>query len=376
MQLDTRFSIRYLLAARPLSAATLFYFASVGAFSYFMKVCERPLCYLDWAAQAPANWCADVTKSNNETWNSFWLVIITSLTVGYGDMYPFTHLGRCVAICCAIMGICLIALVVNAVQQFVRLDVQESLATTMLQAAALAARRKALAAAVVQRFLRFAARQLRGSPRRLYIKRMAAATFLWPRTGAECAAGWLPWRKLSDGARKRLLALPLNSVGRELRAPLAAAIEAWRRLRVEAAVVARKRDALEVLEDKVAALQRTLTDLALAFGEAHPELKARHAEHAEKERAEALSNRVARAQNAVRQLAGALPGFPSEERARLQRDADAAIARGVAGLPHGFLEREARAKLAAAAAERALDALDVAHYNPMLSARALAALQP
>lgn len=293
-------------------------------------------------------------------------------------MYPYTHLGRCVAICCAIMGICLIALVVNAVQQFVRLDVQESLATSMLQAAALAARRKALAAAVVQRFLRFAAHQLRGSPRQLYIKRMAAAKFLWPRTGTECAAGWLPWRKLSGGARKRLLALPLSSVGRELRAPLAAAIEAWRRLRAEAAVVGRKRDALEVLEDKVGALQRTLTDLAHTFGEAHPELKARHAEHAEKERTEALSNRVARAQNAVRQLLEALPGFPSdsEERARLQRDADAAIARGVAGLPHGFLEREARAKLAAAAAEGALDALDLVHYNPMLSARSLAALQP
>ncbi len=62
VQLDTRFSIRYLLAARPLSAATLFYFASVGAFSYFMKVCERPLCYIDWTAEAPANWCADVVS--------------------------------------------------------------------------------------------------------------------------------------------------------------------------------------------------------------------------------------------------------------------------------------------------------------------------
>lgn len=35
--------------------------------------------------------------------NSLWLVAITFLCVGYGDVVPNTYLGRCICLCCGVM---------------------------------------------------------------------------------------------------------------------------------------------------------------------------------------------------------------------------------------------------------------------------------
>lgn len=46
--------------------------------------------------------------------NSFWLIIITMTTVGYGDGYPSTHLGRFIASMACLLGMFLISLIVVA----------------------------------------------------------------------------------------------------------------------------------------------------------------------------------------------------------------------------------------------------------------------
>ena len=38
-------------------------------------------------------------------WNGFWLVIITMTTVGYGDLFPTTHVGRILILFACFMGL-------------------------------------------------------------------------------------------------------------------------------------------------------------------------------------------------------------------------------------------------------------------------------
>lgn len=44
-----------------------------------------------------------------------WCVIITMATIGYGDFYPKTHLGRCIDIMACVWGNILISLMVISI---------------------------------------------------------------------------------------------------------------------------------------------------------------------------------------------------------------------------------------------------------------------
>jgi len=44
--------------------------------------------------------------------NDMWLIIITMTTVGFGEGYPSTHLGRFIGVCACIIGMLLVSLMV------------------------------------------------------------------------------------------------------------------------------------------------------------------------------------------------------------------------------------------------------------------------
>lgn len=46
--------------------------------------------------------------------NSYWVTIITMLTVGFGDGYPSTHLGRFIGVIACILGMLLTSLILVA----------------------------------------------------------------------------------------------------------------------------------------------------------------------------------------------------------------------------------------------------------------------
>ena len=50
----------------------------------------------------------------DQLWNGFWDVIIIMTTVGYGDFYPKTYLGRFVAVVACLMGQFFISLMIMA----------------------------------------------------------------------------------------------------------------------------------------------------------------------------------------------------------------------------------------------------------------------
>ena len=59
-------------------------------------------------------------------WNSFWVIILTMTTVGYGDIYPVTHLGRFVVILACVIGAVVLTLFVNAMTNTMQMKPKEA----------------------------------------------------------------------------------------------------------------------------------------------------------------------------------------------------------------------------------------------------------
>jgi len=55
-------------------------------------------------------------------WNGVWLAFVTLTTVGYGDFYPITHLGRFFATIAAFWGIFLISMIISVTSEGLSLN--------------------------------------------------------------------------------------------------------------------------------------------------------------------------------------------------------------------------------------------------------------
>ncbi|XP_070542104.1 small conductance calcium-activated potassium channel protein 1-like isoform X2 [Ptychodera flava] len=92
---NTRFVLKTLMTICPGTVLLVFTVTLWMIASWTMRVCER---YHD--------------KDNGEMLNAMWMISITFLSIGYGDMVPNTYCGRGVAVVTGIMGAGCTALVV------------------------------------------------------------------------------------------------------------------------------------------------------------------------------------------------------------------------------------------------------------------------
>jgi len=112
---------------------------SVVTLSYAMLVFERPI--------GPA--------TNLDLYeNTVWLIIITMTTVGYGDTYPQTPLGRYVAIIAALLAVVLVALAVGSVTERLTLTRDESKVLEFIESIRNTQDRKTAAARMLQQGLK------------------------------------------------------------------------------------------------------------------------------------------------------------------------------------------------------------------------------
>ncbi len=175
VHLNTMLALRYTMKRWTVLTTTVIFSVCVCVLAYAMRVAERDLCYSDSRLLDRAGLCATLAdaaggaaavppgaspalmpKSPEYIANAFWMVLITALTVGYGDMYPATALGRTVSVLAAVMGICVIALLVSAVSNMVRMDADEESTMSFLAKRSSEKVLRRLAAQVVHRFLAFA----------------------------------------------------------------------------------------------------------------------------------------------------------------------------------------------------------------------------
>jgi hypothetical protein len=77
--------------------------ASIVLFGFATRIFERPY----------SNDNADAADLNFDyVWNSMWLIVLTMTTVGYGDFFPRTHMGRFVVVLACFWGVFLVSMMV------------------------------------------------------------------------------------------------------------------------------------------------------------------------------------------------------------------------------------------------------------------------
>ena len=96
VRLNTLLALRYTMKRWTMLTTTMIFAVCVCVLSYAMRVAERDLCYSSTAGFDRAGQCAPYTtadgtivlpKSPEYIANAFWVVLITSLTVGYGGAF-------------------------------------------------------------------------------------------------------------------------------------------------------------------------------------------------------------------------------------------------------------------------------------------------
>jgi hypothetical protein len=91
-------TFKSLLASNGLSVVFRLFVLMVCLHAHALRVAERPTqeAFLEW-------------------WSCVWCAIVTMTTVGYGDMFPTTYVGRLIGVSAAIVGTIILALLVTSV---------------------------------------------------------------------------------------------------------------------------------------------------------------------------------------------------------------------------------------------------------------------
>jgi len=184
IQFESYFAARKLLDDKPIVTNLAVYALAVAMLSYAVRVAERPVCVQTASLDSsPAPGCP--WKDAESPFNALWMIFITSLTVGYGDLYPVTHFGRFIAIIAAVLGIALIALVVTAVANLAKFNADENRGRNLIDRRVLAAGRRDLAGRVVGHALLFRRDRLRNAEKMGSKSSASVSVYVSPSTEAK-----------------------------------------------------------------------------------------------------------------------------------------------------------------------------------------------
>jgi hypothetical protein len=99
---DTIFALKAVLKERPLIILGFFISSTIIICGVAARQYERPY--------ADSN--QNISQDYNYIWNCMWMIVLAMTTVGYGDFYPRTHMGRCFVVIAVMCGVFLISLIV------------------------------------------------------------------------------------------------------------------------------------------------------------------------------------------------------------------------------------------------------------------------
>ena len=113
IEYNTLFLVKARLEVNPIRALISGLFITVGLSSYLMFITERGVGYED-----------DLTLESRHRifHNTLWIILITVLTVGYGDLYPIMDTGSIIAICAGFGGLLLSAALITMIHKYLTLS--------------------------------------------------------------------------------------------------------------------------------------------------------------------------------------------------------------------------------------------------------------
>jgi hypothetical protein len=133
VKMGLHLTIKSELKKRPLVAITIMMIFSLGICSYCMRTFEYNV-YQENSDSSIYNLKGTGSSEDLSTIaNCMWLIIVTMTTVGYGDFYPKSHLGRFVGVISCIIGMLLVSLIVVSLTSILDFSSEEKKAYSVIK---------------------------------------------------------------------------------------------------------------------------------------------------------------------------------------------------------------------------------------------------
>jgi len=130
ISIGTAFAIKAQLKHSPYISMVVMFAVCIGIFGFMMRIFE----YGFTADPGAALGVKAVKNPNFKTYaDTFWVIIITMMTVGYGDIYPNTHLGRVIAFLSALTGMLIVSLLIISLSYMVEFSPKERKAHNLIK---------------------------------------------------------------------------------------------------------------------------------------------------------------------------------------------------------------------------------------------------
>jgi hypothetical protein len=124
---NTMFALKAVLKEKPYTTLFILMLISCTTLGLAVRAFERVMYYTEPGGTPPSDF-----KDYNYIWNGMWLIAITMTTVGYGDFFAVTHLGRIVSVIACFWGVFLVSMMVVTLTVSSSFDVKESRAYEIL----------------------------------------------------------------------------------------------------------------------------------------------------------------------------------------------------------------------------------------------------
>jgi Ion channel len=116
IEADSSFSMKCIYLENPFLVLFIAMMVPIFVFGFALRLFEQPY-YED---DPPYNISPDDDNYQDYTyiWNGMWVVTVTMASIGYGDFYPCSHMGRFITIFATFWGVFLISMSIVSVANY------------------------------------------------------------------------------------------------------------------------------------------------------------------------------------------------------------------------------------------------------------------